>query len=108
MTKNMISLRNLLLVAFLFHDANLLNIEKDPTQELAQRVHAIRQADTERCLIFIILINLRMNNEINLHIKRSLLDCFCFFLTEQAGWISIFNIYEQMATVVSYESMCHL
>jgi hypothetical protein len=40
-------------VAFLFQDASLLNIAKDPTHELANTEHAMRHTATDRCLIFI-------------------------------------------------------
>ena len=52
---NIISLRNLLLVAFLFHEDNLLNRLKEPTQELANNNVAIAPATNLILLIFITL-----------------------------------------------------
>ena len=48
-----ISLRNLLSVAFLFNDANLLNMENVPTQEVVKKMPAMRHVANVKCLVFI-------------------------------------------------------
>ena len=52
-SKKMISLRNLQLVARMFHFATRLNNEKEPTQDDVNKAAVIKRADTLRCLIFI-------------------------------------------------------